>query len=224
MLPINRFRRDDSTSKVLDDEVCKENDDIGKREQQRALWKARLRKRQEFEDQDENSLSHFDLFKSGTKSRNADIRKKIENACRSGTANPHVDVDKIKERIKGGLKRLAVETDETHEWLKQKTYLERRQQKRQRAISVAKWSFDARKGSDKPQPKSSKGSSNAHTSLGASHLIRKNRTVEIRHVSTVVESTNNGSTRSKGNRRSKPPASFKGLLSILGQQAQADSR
>lgn len=196
-----------------------------KREQQRALWRARQKKRQEFEDKDENSLSHFDLFKSASKSRHDNIRRKIENACRSGTANPHVVADKNKERNRGGLKRPIFESDETHEWLKQKIHLERRQQKRQRAISVAKWSFDERKECSKPKAKLSKGSSGVHISLGASHLIRKNREVGTQHVSAVVERTK--TVRAKpnaGHKRSRPPASFKGLLSILGQQAQADSQ
>lgn len=155
---------------------------------------------------------------SGTKTRHEDIRRKIENACRSSAADIYAETEKKSDRTKG-LKRLSADRDETHEWLKQKAYLERRQHKRQRAISVAKWSFEGRKQSDKPQPRFSK-----HVSLGASHLVRKNRTVGISCAAVVAEGSKNMCAKtSNAKGRSKPPTSFQGLLSILGQQAQADT-
>lgn len=143
----HRFRRDDSRSKVVDDEVYTDNEDhkeaeITRRVQQRALWKARQKFKVKVEQTDENSLSHFDLFADGEKkNRNYHIRKKLESSCRPTLRSKAEVPDKPKPDGKNK-KRSANESNESvPEWVKQKTCLERRQRKRQRAVSVGNWSF-----------------------------------------------------------------------------------
>lgn len=175
------------------------------------------------EQADDNSLCNFDLFADGEKNnRSHNIRKKLENSCRPALRIETDVPDQLNPDGKNK-KRSANESNETvPEWVKQKTCLERRQRKRQRAVSVGNWSFVSHGEREKAPPKSSKNAAAAKASLGASYLIRKNR-------SAGIQAPRTGSTRnmagmsSSGRGQSKPPASFKGLLSLLGKQAEMDT-
>lgn len=119
------------------------------------------------------------------------------------------------------------------DWLHEKACLERRQQKRRRSVAVANWSFDRLNTSRDKDGTSNGGaaatktgnkSSTAITSLGTtSNTVRKSRTtsgvtvsLRARQKRAAMRSTRAAS--SAGNSRNS--ASFKGLLSLLGQQAE----
>lgn len=217
-----RFRRDDSRSKIID-EVQEENENgaeaEAKREQLKALWKTRNKNKKRIEGTDEDSLSQLIVLEGGEKSRSHDIRRRLEISCRSGSREScfaHESKNPGK-----GVKRSAAEGSDAPEWIKQKMCLERRQQKRQCAISVANWTYETSRQVRKRQgAKQSKGRPNV--SLGASCLIRKDRTVRTQEgLSTGRSST--GTAIPPRSNRSSGPTSFKGLLSFLGQQAQMDS-
>lgn len=138
-------------------------------------------------------------------------------------------------------KRNATEVDTMPDWLRQKACLERRQQKRHRSAAVANWTFgDQNSRSGKPSgpnsgklnAKSGSNGGSVLTSLGASHAIRKNRStagnpVPSRPRNTAIpprqRNVGIGAGRFRQNGKSKSPASFKGLLSLLGQQAEKDN-
>lgn len=121
------------------------------------------------------------------------------------------------------------------DWLREKACLERRQQKRRRSVAVANWSFDRLSTSRDKDGGTSNGaatstktgnkSSTAITSLGTtSNTVRKSRTtsgvtvsLKARQKRAAMRSTRVVAS-SAGN--AKNSVSFKGLLSLLGQQAE----
>lgn len=188
-----------------------------KRAQQRALWKARQRLKSKLSRTDDDSLGCLDLFGDGDseKSRSEAIRKRLESACCpaegvGANSNSNETDDK-------GKKRSTFE--DAPEWLKQKACLERRQLKRQRSIAVSNWSFDPLGSRDKSMSKPAKSNSNSRLSLGASHVIRRNRTTVIQtSKSNIVIAKTKGVNLASASTR--PPTSFKGLLNVLGKQAE----
>lgn len=203
MVRVYRFLRDDSKSKVID---VDEDDDVGDettREKARALWKARQKFRTELRERDEsNSLSRFDLF-SDTKNRSADIRSRLERSCRPAPLRDVTNVDKRKKRKR-----------ELPEWAWRKEILAQKEQKRRRAVSVGNWSFVMHGKREEAEVKKT----SARPSLGAAHLTKRSRT---RKAATPPRTRPPAASVP---RRSKGATSFKGLLSVLGNQASVEQR
>lgn len=153
----------------------------------------------------------------------------------SGGKHKHDDGNRPLDK-KNGKKRTAPGSSDDSalpDWLREKACLEKRQQKRRRSVAVANWSFD-RLSTSKDKDRTSNGgvaatktgnkSSTAVTSLGTtSNTVRKSRTtsgvtvsLKARQKRAAITSTRASS--SAGNSRNS--ASFKGLLSLLGQQAE----
>lgn len=195
-----------------------------KREQQRVLWKTRQKAKERFSQTDDDSLGYLELFgdDDNTKTCSQNIRKKLEKACRPAvkTSSGSLNLDMNQDGNGNSKKRPIPES--VPEWLKQKACLERRQRKRQRSVAVANWSFDSLAAREKAMGKLSKSSnSNSGPSLGASHVIRRSRTVMVENTKprrVNIQKLAQIETR----RQVKVPSSFKGLLHVLGKQAEKD--
>lgn len=229
-----RFLRDDSRSRYVEEDNDEDegNDADGlteaeRREKARVLWKVRKKNKTSLFREDENSLSRFDIFDDPDKCRGANIRSKIESACRPVSTQ---DIHKRRpsknkeDKRNGSLKRSApwAADRSVPEWEKRKACMQQKARKRQRSVSVGKWSFAAHGERPKASNKTTKigFSSGNSTSLGATCLTRKSRPrlpAPRRDVKLGM-----GMKPNRSSKPSKGPTSFKGLLSVLGEKAELD--
>lgn len=188
----------------------------------RALWRARQKTKMKLREDDGASLSRFSLFVDTESSRSEAIRTKLESSCRpvsekrndkGGLENSQKD-----DRILGKRRAPGHSRDEQPTWAKRQACLEKKNEKRRHAVAVGKWSFSCH--SDKIKTSNSKPKSSS-ASVGPSFTARKDRS-----------KSNSGTVRTRPITKTKPPrstrqqqtpTSFKGLLSLLGQQAQTDT-
>eukprot|EP00178_Gracilaria_changii_P002275 TRINITY_DN13351_c0_g1_i6.p4 TRINITY_DN13351_c0_g1~~TRINITY_DN13351_c0_g1_i6.p4 ORF type:complete len:575 (+),score=122.78 TRINITY_DN13351_c0_g1_i6:28-1725(+) len=201
------FQRDDSRSKVVDD-IEEDSDHDQKREKARALWKAR-QKAKAMRQQDTDSLSRFDLFDDQSVSRSADIRQKLEKACRRVSSKPlQNEVNKKRKN--------PWSTDSTlSDWEKRRKSVLSVAVKKRKGVPVSNWSFAVHGHQDKTSKKNVRQS---NPSLGASFVHSRSRS---RHVPVKeAHSTASLPPRKVSQASSRGPTSFKGLLTLLGKSAQ----
>lgn len=225
-----RFLRDDSRSRFLDEGENEEQavDADGKtakerREKARALWKVRQKVKSSLFQEDENSLSRFDIFEDADKSRSAQIRLQIESACRPASLPEAAKRDhRISQNDKMGVgtKRKSpwVVDSVVPEWEKRKACMQQKDKKRRRSISVGNWSYTPHGEKAKPPSRSGKPGSGSSTSasLGATCVARKTRPKV-----SLPRSNGLPSARSaKHPEQKKTRKSFKGLLRVLGEKAE----
>lgn len=229
---VYRFLRDDSRSVFIDedDDEDEEGNVDGdtaaeRKEKARALWKVRQKVKTSLFEEDENSLSRFDIFDDPDKSRGASIRTRIENACRPASTQDVTkrnDAKSKKEKKATGQKRKSAwgVGRDVPEWEKRKACMEQKARKRQRSVSVGNWSFAAHGEKQKAPVKVTKlGSSGNSVSLGATCVTRKVRP----HLPVPKRSVSGpGMRKNRPSNNSKGPTSFKGLFSILGATAKSD--
>lgn len=217
------FRRDDSKSRLMDIEEDEGDGEqaIVEREKARALWKARQKFKMKLEREDENSLSRFDLFNDSAKNRGAKIRRKLERTCRSA---PVGDDGKDAKIGSAGVKRSASSANDSGapEWARRKACLELKERKRQRSVSVGRWSFASHGAKERSGSAPIKGTGySGALPQTASHAAHKPRS-RLGGVVMPQRVRPMRPVRPEGNRvrSGNGPTSFKGLLSILGQQAE----
>lgn len=202
-----------------------DEDDANRREKARALWKTRQKTKISLFQEDENSLSRFDIFGDTDKSRSAHFRMQLENACRPVLQKDVDERSRIdRDHRSTGVKRNDPWSSERSvpEWEKRNACFQEKQRKRQRSVSVGKWSFAAHGEKEKVPSKASKtGSSGAgNASMGSTYLARKSRSRAIAPNRNQASSSRPAKTPRRLS--SKGPTSFKGLLSILGNRAETD--
>lgn len=229
LIATTRFLRDDSRSRFLEEEDEEKEDDeednTNRREKARALWKARQKTKISLFQEDENSLSRFDIFGDADKSRSAHFRMKLESACRPVSLKDLDDRPKMsRDQWSTGVKRNTPWPSEASvpEWEKRNASIQQKQRKRQRSVSVGKWSYAAHGGKEKAPSKTSRaGSSGAGSaSLGSTYQALKPRTHTVVPKRRSRASNKPGKTMQRSS--SKGPTSFKGLLKVLGNRAETD--
>lgn len=208
-----RFLRDDSKSKFAredDEENANPEEEEGRRDKARALWRARQKFKDCVQQEDDNSLSRFDLFKDRDDNRSQEIRQRLERAIRP--ASKRDDEDKGKKR-----KSPWAQPESTvPEWKRRRACLEEKERKRAHAVSVGRWSFSSHaKKEGKAEKRDQGDGKKVKQTLGASHIVRKNRRREMPAPRKPPSRAGVQTSKPK-----KGPTTFKGLLSILGQQAK----
>lgn len=202
-----------------------DEDNSNRREKARALWKTRQKTKTSLFQEDENSLSRFDIFGDTDESRSAHFRMKLESACRPVLQKGVGERSRIdRDHRSSGMKRNTPWSSERSvpEWEKRNACFQQKQRKRQRSVSVGKWSFAAHGEKEKVPSKASKigPSGVGYASLGSTYLARKSRS----RASALKRKQPSSAQSTKTPKRSSSegPTSFKGLLSILGNRAETD--
>lgn len=225
-----RFLRDDSRSRFVEEEEDAEKRDaegISRREKARALWKARQMIKKDLFQEDENSLSRFDIFGDVDKSRGSLFRAQLEGACRP--ASLKVAEERSKAGLKGDqsgnrLKRSSPWSSETvtSKWEKCNTVLAEKERKRQRSVSISRWSFATHGEKQVVTNKTMRVSSSTvdGVSLAATYKPAKSRSRSS--YPNPCQSSVRGVTKPPERRPSSSRTSFRGLLDILGDRAVAD--
>lgn len=215
--------KDDSNSKFFEEDADDDEDEKitrMSRMKARALWRVRQKTKMKLREDDGASLSRFSLLIDSESSRSEAIRAKLESSCRparterGGTGE--LENGQKDDRLLGKRRTQSHLPDDQPTWAKRQACLDKKNEKRKHAVAVGKWSFSChgdKVKTNNPKPKSSSAS------IGPSFTACKDR-------------SKSGSVRSRPIVKPKPPRSkrsqqaptnFKGLLSLLGQQAQTDA-
>lgn len=205
-----RFLRDDSKSRVLND--LEEDAENGqKREKARLLWKARQKAKAIRQRQDNDSLSRFDFLDKGAVTCSADIRHRLENACRRASAQPRGD-ETGKKRKASWLK----DSSTLSNWEKRRKSLQEVAAKKRKGVAVSNWSFASHGKAEKAPSKPVRTST---PSLGASFVHSKSRS---RHtpINNAGRQAASAPPRPVPGHNRRGPTSFKGLLTLLGKPAE----
>lgn len=198
--------------------------DVSRRDKARALWKARQKIKADLFQEDENSLSRFDIFCDADHSRSAVIRAQIQGACRPASKNIATEravVGSEPVETSNPLKRsLPWSSGKQVVGTKRQSSLHDEDRKRQRSVSIGRWSFSS--FSEKPDSthKPSRASSaKALTSSGASYNPRKQRALSISSIrGNQSKRAIGGSSARKG---TDGRTSFKGLFGALSSRAES---
>lgn len=110
-----------------------------RKQQARALWRARQRSRSRSGVDDENSISLFDLFSEDRHEQRGDVlRRQIETACRAAKhASASHDGAEAETVVKSRGNASAVMST----WERRKICLEHVEKRRRTGVSIEKWSF-----------------------------------------------------------------------------------
>lgn len=173
-----------------------------RKQQARALWKARQQQRERNGMGDANAISLLDAFKDSddedvTAQRSAELRAQLEQA----TKRPSVRAEKRRQ------------AEETPEWKRRRVaHLRKR---RRTAVSMQKWSY-ASEELDRVDEAVENGGKSRKGAVGGS--IYKPKAISV----TEVRRSNNGSTLVRKKRAGRRPKSLLSLLETLGERPTTD--